>query len=33
MAVVLTNPDGIFKPDSYFQVATTSGSKTIYVSG
>ena len=33
MAVVRANPDGIFKPDSYSQIATASGSRTVYMSG
>ncbi len=33
MAVILSNPDGVFKPDSYYQVATASGTRTIYLSG
>jgi len=33
MAIQRLNPDGLFKPDSYFQVAVASGTRTIYISG
>lgn len=33
MAVTLTNPDGIFKPDTYFQASVSTGSKIICLSG
>lgn len=33
MAVDLINPDGIPKPDQYFQVSVASGSRTVYLAG
>ena len=33
MSVELLNPDGIFKPDSFFQVGIGTGSKVIFLSG
>jgi enamine deaminase RidA (YjgF/YER057c/UK114 family) len=33
MPVDLINPDGVFKPPTYSQVAVATGSKTIYLSG
>ena len=33
MSVELINPNGIFEPDTYSQVAVGRGTKTIYLSG
>lgn len=33
MTVELLNPDGLFKPDSYYQVAVASGSRMVFLSG
>lgn len=33
MSIELLNPDGIFKPDSYFQVAIGTGRRVIFLSG
>lgn len=33
MAIELLNPDGLPKPDAYFQVGVATGTKTVYVSG
>jgi enamine deaminase RidA (YjgF/YER057c/UK114 family) len=33
MAIELMNPDGLFKPDSYYQVAVATGSRLIFLSG
>ncbi|SIR16869.1 RidA family protein [Solilutibacter tolerans] len=33
MSVELLNPDGIFKPDSYFQVGVGTGSRVVFLSG
>lgn len=33
MAVQVLNPDGIFKPDSYFQASISTGSRIICLSG
>ncbi|HYC56214.1 MAG TPA: RidA family protein [Candidatus Binatia bacterium] len=33
MNVELLNPDGVFKPDSFFQVSIASGSKIVSLSG
>ena len=33
MPVELLNPDGIFKPDSFFQVGIGTGNKVIFLSG
>ena len=33
MTVELLNPDGLFKPDSYHQVAIGTGSRIVFLSG
>lgn len=33
MPVETFNPEGIFKPDSYAQVAVAQGTRTVYLSG
>ena len=33
MNVSLLNPDGVFKPDSYFQVSVSTGSRIVCLSG
>lgn len=33
MAVQVVNPDGVFKPDSYFQASVSTGTKLICLSG
>jgi enamine deaminase RidA (YjgF/YER057c/UK114 family) len=33
MAVTLINPDGVFKPDTYFQVGVATGSSIVCLSG
>lgn len=33
MSAELLNPDGIFKPDSYFQVAIGTGRRIVFLSG
>ncbi len=33
MSIELINPQGIFKPDTYSQVAIATGKRTIYLSG
>jgi enamine deaminase RidA (YjgF/YER057c/UK114 family) len=33
MNVSMLNPDGVFKPDSYFQVSISSGSRIVCMSG
>ncbi len=33
MNVSVLNPDGIFKPDTYFQASIASGSKIVCISG
>lgn len=33
MSVTLSNPDGLFAPANYSQVASATGSRTIYVAG
>ncbi len=33
MVVELVNPDGLPKPEAYFQAAIASGSRTVYLSG
>lgn len=33
MSVELLNPDGLFKPDSYFQVGVGRGSRLVFLSG
>ena len=33
MAVDLLNPDGLFKPDSYYQVAVATGTRIVFLSG
>lgn len=33
MSVELLNPEGIFKPDSYFQVAVGAGQRIAFLSG
>jgi enamine deaminase RidA (YjgF/YER057c/UK114 family) len=33
MSVSLLNPDGVFKPDSYFQASVATGSKIVSLSG
>lgn len=33
MTVELVNPEGIVKPDSYYQLAIAAGSRTVFLSG
>lgn len=33
MSVELINPDGVFKPDSYFQVGVGTGKRVVFLSG
>lgn len=33
MTVELLNPDGVFKPETYFQVSVSSGSRIVCLSG
>lgn len=33
MTVELINPDGLPKPDAYYQVGVATGTKTIYIAG
>lgn len=33
MAVTLINPDGVYKPDTYWQASVSQGTKIIHLSG
>lgn len=33
MGIELLNPDGLYKPDSYHQVAVATGSRLVFLSG
>ncbi|MFA7666042.1 MAG: RidA family protein [Burkholderiaceae bacterium] len=33
MTVALLNPEGLFKPDSYYQVAIAKGTRLVFLSG